>query len=280
MAIFTSPGKVMKGWENSKDIEKDSTFKTKKSEFYCKLCAMKRPERSHHCKVCKMCVLKMDHHCPWIANCVGYDNQKYFFLFLFYSTFGTLFISLSLGTKIETAFDINQKGRTFRNDTNNSLQKNSTNFSVSTNQSDSTFNNTSSLMEVYTYFQTPLMIIFGCVLSGILSLVIGLLLFHQTNLISNNLTSVESRIYKIKEENPLYYPDKILCLSLVLGFNKWIWFWPKFEKNVFNNGFSYMKPSLDHPFFKYHREPAFKGNFQQLQGEVEMSNRSSDINKQ
>ncbi|BES95086.1 unnamed protein product [Nesidiocoris tenuis] len=48
----------------------------------CTRCETYRPPRAHHCRICKRCIKRMDHHCPWINNCVGERNQKYFIQFL------------------------------------------------------------------------------------------------------------------------------------------------------------------------------------------------------
>jgi len=39
----------------------------------------------------------MDHHCPWINNCVGELNQKYFIQFLFYVAVICLYTAVSIG---------------------------------------------------------------------------------------------------------------------------------------------------------------------------------------
>eukprot|EP00760_Papus_ankaliazontas_P036317 PhM_4_TR8289/c1_g1_i1/m.92587/K20028/ZDHHC2_15_20; palmitoyltransferase ZDHHC2/15/20 len=51
----------------------------------CVKCHSYKPPRTHHCSACGECVLMYDHHCPWIAQCVGHRNRKYFLLLCFYA---------------------------------------------------------------------------------------------------------------------------------------------------------------------------------------------------
>ncbi|KAL4705678.1 hypothetical protein ACJJTC_018751 [Scirpophaga incertulas] len=61
----------------------------------CKKCITPKPPRTHHCSVCDRCILAMDHHCPWLNNCVGYFNARYFYLYMVYMVAGVTFVMLA-----------------------------------------------------------------------------------------------------------------------------------------------------------------------------------------
>lgn len=72
---------------------------------FCKWCQKYKPDRCHHCRICKRCVLRMDHHCPWIMNCVGFRNHKYFFLLVVYAVLNCIFITVTMLDSVQRSVE-------------------------------------------------------------------------------------------------------------------------------------------------------------------------------
>lgn len=97
-SVFSDPGTVplpRTGLDFSDIHAGQRITKGENGWTICLKCETYRPPRAHHCRVCRRCIKRMDHHCPWINNCVGEANQKFFIQFLFFVGVACLY-SISL----------------------------------------------------------------------------------------------------------------------------------------------------------------------------------------
>ena len=91
LCTLTEPGALPTNILSPNELKNVNTCSKKRLNFingfryklkFCYTCQIIRPPGVSHCKICNICVEKFDHHCPWIGNCIGKNNYKYFYTFV------------------------------------------------------------------------------------------------------------------------------------------------------------------------------------------------------
>ena len=71
-----------------KENEKFFDYSYGLTQKKCEICNYYKFPRVSHCSSCGDCIYKMDHHCVWTQTCIGFANQKAFYLFCLYMAIG------------------------------------------------------------------------------------------------------------------------------------------------------------------------------------------------
>lgn len=183
----------------------------------CVTCRLFKPDRSHHCHVCERCVMRMDHHCVWIANCVGFNNYKFFVLMLFYVLLTIALILMAMLPRFVHVFRPILHWR-------------------------------------YFVFMDFLVFIMYCLTVLIFSNVLPFFLFH-VYLVLNSMTTIEMREKQNSDSEEVQHCFKLAHLKYDRGYWKnfchvfgpiWAWFLPISRPREEDFGFdgTYAKPKI------------------------------------
>ena len=211
ISMFTSPGYVPDPFrpryisnklpQSNKNLERKE-----RDDLYCKKCRNPRPPRAHQCKICRKCTLKMDHHCQWIANCVGYYNQKNFYQFLFYATTGDLVGCIFLFMRLPYC-----------------------NFNIRENIPPGI--RIKSPLSLMYYMWEPIQISIGALCGLAMTISIGTLFYKQTCMLLNNQTTIDKKMFENWNNSPYYQPNEMKNFCSVMGHSYSDWFSLKFNGN-------------------------------------------------
>lgn len=80
-------------WLVDPDVSKIKEREANGELRFCPYEQKYKPDRAHYCRALNKNILKMDHYCPWVSNCVGFYNYKFFLLSLFYASSCCIFIA-------------------------------------------------------------------------------------------------------------------------------------------------------------------------------------------
>jgi hypothetical protein len=257
----TDPGRVPPGWkppnataeELQEAITKEKEYRSRSIRErrrrmrpvyppgvarYCLKCEEFKPPRTHHCSDCARCTLKMDHHCPWVGNCVGYQNHKYFINFLWFAVAGMgyaalLFIVRLVGLISHVSMVIRER----------KIKGEPENLSTLPGEGEG------GILDI------PMVSVTICVINLIIIIPLVLsilcLLVYQLNLICENLTSIEEFEKKalkkqakqqgkdFKKFKWYYDLGRMENLRQVLGQRVYQWFLPK-DFNPPGSGLSFL----------------------------------------